>query len=65
VDVNGFEIWAGPDDMRCIMRPQQHYWQLCLLREDQVLKSDLFIDAAAAFVAADAWRRNLHLAGDD
>jgi hypothetical protein len=65
VDADGFEIWAGPDDMRCVMRPERHCWQLCLLRADQVLKSDLFVDAAAAFAAADAWCRNLHVAAED
>ena len=61
MDANCVEMWACPGELRCLLRPCHDGWELCLLRQHHVVKSDVFVDAAAAMAAADEWRDRLGL----
>jgi hypothetical protein len=62
---NTVELWVYPGALRCTMRPFRDGWEVCLLRQRHVLKSDVFVDAAAAVAASDEWRRRLDDSHDE
>jgi len=68
MDADIVEIWEGPGDLRCVIRPRGECWELSLVRSHCGVKVDVFPDAAAALAAADQWRwsiESLNHANDD
>ena len=53
------EIWESRDGLRCVMVAREDGWQLCLMRNVSIVKSDAFSDPGLALSAADAWRAQL------
>jgi len=58
------QYWVLPGELRCLLRPRDRGWELSLVRVQQVIKSDVFIDGATAIAAADQWRQQLDPADD-
>jgi hypothetical protein len=49
------EVWSE-SGIRCMLHPHVGVWELALHRDHQIVKSDRFVDATLALVAADDWR---------
>jgi hypothetical protein len=65
VDPNAVEIWTRAGGLRCVTRPRGTHWELALMRQQWVVKVDMFVDAGSALAAADEWRRALERAPDE
>ena len=58
------QIWVLPGELRCLMRPRDHGWELSIEQVHKIIKSDVFIDGATAVAAADQWRQQLECPDD-
>ena len=59
------EIWDSVGELRCVIRAHGDRWEVSVMRENADVKVDVFMDAAAALAAADAWRRSIARCHDE
>jgi hypothetical protein len=57
VDPDGTLVWSSSDGLRCLLLPFFGQCQLRLLRDLQIVKTEVFDDEARAMAAARKWRR--------
>jgi len=57
IEMDGTLLWTSSHGLRCLLVPYFDHCQLRLLRNLQVVKTEVFTEESSALAAARKWRR--------